>query len=240
MLGRFEEASPIFDKGLNFALEADSVYALGLLEFFHGLILGYAGDGRQAIDHLNKAVRHLEESQSKTVVAFAQAGLGYGLCLMGNLETAKQHLEKGMKILNEIKISAWLSTHFLFSAIVYFETGDLRKAQRHIEEALRLTNENQEKHWSGFSRVWQGRILQRCDRSQVEKAEECILEGLEILEDLDLKPFAGQGYLFLGELCANNGKREEALENLRTAEGMFQEMGMDYWLEKARDIQERL
>ena len=48
------------------------------------------------------------------------------------------------------------------------------------------------------------------------------------------------GYLWLGEVYAESGRREEALENLKKAEGMFREMGMDYWLGKAQEALARL
>jgi len=44
----------------------------------------------------------------------------------------------------------------------------------------------------------------------------------------------------MGELYTDRGKKEEALENLKNAEGMFQEMGMDYWLTKTQEILDRL
>jgi hypothetical protein len=62
-----------------------------------------------------------------------------------------------------------------------------------------------------------------------------IYEGIKILDELRLKPFSAQGYLFLGELHADSGQNDKALENLKKAEGMFQEMGMDYWLAKTEE-----
>lgn len=35
---------------------------------------------------------------------------------------------------------------------------------------------------------------------------------------------------------AESGRREEALTNLKQAEGMFRRMGMDYWLAKAQEM----
>jgi hypothetical protein len=43
-----------------------------------------------------------------------------------------------------------------------------------------------------------------------------------LCDELKIKPYAAQGYLFLGELHAEMGHREKALENLKKAEGMFQ------------------
>jgi len=46
--------------------------------------------------------------------------------------------------------------------------------------------------------------------------------------------------LALGELHIDMRQEEKALENLKKAERMFQEMGMDYWLAKTREIRSRL
>jgi len=46
-----------------------------------------------------------------------------------------------------------------------------------------------------------------------------------------VKPWYSQGRMFLGELHQDMGEKEKATENLRVAEAMFQEMGMDYWLD---------
>ena len=46
--------------------------------------------------------------------------------------------------------------------------------------------------------------------------------------------------LAAGELYLNGGKKEKAIDNLKKAEGMFREMGMDGWLVKAREISESI
>jgi len=43
-------------------------------------------------------------------------------------------------------------------------------------------------------------------------------------------------HLGLGRLYRRTGKRQEAQEHLATATTMYREMGMTYWLEKARDL----
>ena len=80
----------------------------------------------------------------------------------------------------------------------------------------------------------------KADPSQIQKAKNYILSGIKILENLKLKPSYTEGYLFLGELYADSGQKDLALENLKKAEAMFQEMGMDYWLGKTQEVLERL
>jgi tetratricopeptide (TPR) repeat protein len=92
----------------------------------------------------------------------------------------------------------------------------------------------------GSSWTWLGRILGKTDPSQSDKAEECIVKGVKILEEMDIKPWCSEGYFYLGELYADTGKREKALENLKKAEVMFQEMGMDYWLARTKELMKRL
>jgi len=43
-----------------------------------------------------------------------------------------------------------------------------------------------------------------------------------------------------GQLYLNAGKKEKAIHNLKKAERMFREMGMDYWLVKTKEILEIL
>ena len=96
------------------------------------------------------------------------------------------------------------------------------------------------KSFKSNRRIWLGRILAKAETSRGGKAEEYILQGIKILDELKIKPFSALGYLFLGELHADRGQREKALENLKRAERMFQEMGMDYWLAKTQEILGRM
>jgi tetratricopeptide (TPR) repeat protein len=63
---------------------------------------------------------------------------------------------------------------------------------------------------------------------------------MKIAGELKAKPFYSKGHLFLGEIYTQGGKTEEAMENLKKAETMFQEMDMAYWLSKTQDALEKL
>jgi hypothetical protein len=41
-------------------------------------------------------------------------------------------------------------------------------------------------------------------------------------------------------MYADTGQKDKALETLRTADKLFQEMGMDYWLAKTQEVLESL
>lgn len=116
------------------------------------------------------------------------------------------------------------------------DLGDLKNAQSHTEKALRLSQKNNEKHIEGISWMLLGRIFGQTEPHQVDRAAVCILKGMEILQGLKIKTYYSQGYLFLGELYMNGGKLDKAKDNLKRAEAMFQEMGMNYWTARTRGI----
>ena len=84
--------------------------------------------------------------------------------------------------------------------------------------------------------TWLGRILGKADSRDPDDALKQISRGIDILEALKTKPDLAIGYLFLGELFALSGRKKEALDQLKKAEGMFLKMKMDYWPEKTRKI----
>ncbi|GAF90894.1 unnamed protein product, partial [marine sediment metagenome] len=113
-------------------------------------------------------------------------------------------------------------------------------ARSYIEGAPEVAHNGNEKHIEADSRISLGRVLGKMGKSEGVKAEKSILRGIKILDELKLRPSSSLGYLFLGELYADTGKKEKALETLKKAEGAFREMGMDYWLRRTQEVLERV
>jgi len=206
----------------------------------YGLLFTAKGDGRNAIKHFQNAIESMEEGEIVLVLGIAWTGLGCGYYYLGDLETARKHIEKGLNITIDAGVQWWLSFHYWYLSRIHFDSGDPKNARSFIEEALKLSQKNNEKHIEGASWIWLGRILGKTDPSQTDKAEECILKGIKILDEMKIKPWCSEGYLYLGEFYIDTGQQEKAMENLKKAEGMFREMGMDYWLAKAQEVFRRL
>ncbi len=71
------------------------------------------------------------------------------------------------------------------------------------------------------------------------------IEGLMGFRSIDLSSGSGflllsHDYSLLGELYVNAGQKERALENLKKAEAMLQEMGIDYWLARTKKLLEMI
>jgi tetratricopeptide (TPR) repeat protein len=239
-LGKFAEASEFCEKGISCALEVGHLASVGLIEVFYSGVLCIKGDGSKAIHHALESIKYLEESGAMYMLGLAWNALGIGHYLSGESKTALELMEKGRKIQADLGIPFFLSLHHSWLSRVLLELGASDQARSHVEEALNLSERNNERQFEGYSRILLGRILGKLDRSQFKEAEGSILRGLKMLEELGLRPFFSVGRLFLGELYSNEGQKEKALENLKRAESMFQEMGMDYWLGKTQKVLARL
>jgi class 3 adenylate cyclase/tetratricopeptide (TPR) repeat protein len=196
-LGNFDEGKVFFEKGLRFATEINAQYSLGWTEFCYGHFFLTKGASKGAVEHFQKSIGHWEKAQALFITGAAWGGLGYGYYLLGELETAKRYIEKGLRIHTDAGPTFWMSLLFWLLGVVHLDLGDLKSAHNHMTEAVRLAHENNERHWEACSRVWLGRIFGKMGSSKSEKAEQYIVEGTRILDELRIKPFSASWESFV-------------------------------------------
>jgi tetratricopeptide (TPR) repeat protein len=235
-LGNFEKGRIFLEKGLRHAAHINDLIALPHVEGWYGGFFYTKGDWKPAIEHFQETIKYAEETKQLLPLAWSSAWLGGAYAYLGDPETGRRYVEKGLKIQRDGGFEWFLSSYFYFLGDICLRLGDLKNAQSHMEEALRLSQKNNEKGMEAYSWLGLGRILGRMETPQIGKAEEYILQGMKIYDELKMKSWFSLGYFHLGELYANAGQKENALENLKKAEPMFQEMGMDYWLVETRKV----
>jgi len=120
--------------------------------------------------------------------------------------------------------------------MIHLAADELKYSRKNFEKAIKLSQKNNEKSAQGYTWIGLGRTIGKTEPLEISKAEGCILKGIEICKELRIKSYFSLGHLYLGQLYLNGGEKEKALENIKKAEGMFQEMGMDYWLGKAQVV----
>jgi tetratricopeptide (TPR) repeat protein len=240
VLGDPEEGKTLCEKGLPYSLEVNDLYGLGVLICFQSFISYFTGDGKRTIEQAQESIKYLQKGQGFLMLGLSWSFLGAGYLLLGEYETALKHIKNGLKIQKEQGVPFYVSMSYWLLSEVHFASNDLKKAQSCIEQALRLSQKCGEKFIEGISWAFLGKILGKRDIKQGFKAEEYILKGIKILEDLKVKTFYSQGYLFLGEFYVDTDQREKALENLNKAEEMFQKMEMDYWLAQNQEVLQRI
>jgi tetratricopeptide (TPR) repeat protein len=121
--------------------------------------------------------------------------------------------------------------------------GDLRRARECAEESLRISQECNAKSCEGISRVLLGCMVEEITPAIIEEAQRQVKNGISILEDCKIKSYRAIGYLHLGEFLASAGRKEEAMESLKKAETLYQEMEItpeSHWLTRTKDAIKKL
>jgi tetratricopeptide (TPR) repeat protein len=229
------EGKPLLEKDLHNATQIGDPGTLGLNHLNYGSFYWIRGDWKQAKEHLEKCLIHSEEAKFYIGVVLSLCFIGYVHSFLGDPETGRKKVEKGLQMFRDSGIELFLSVCCWIMGSFQLESIDLENAQSSMEEALMLSRKNHEKGWEGVALVGLGRVLGKKEPQQKEKVEEYFYDGLGILDEQRLKPWYAQGRLNLGEFYLDAGQKEKALENLKEAEALFQEMGMEYWLAKAQE-----
>ena len=238
-LGYFQEGEVLINKALRFSAKINDIPSIGWLQFIYGQMLVVKGDGIRAIEHFQNSISQFEETKFFSALGQAWTMLGWGYYLMNELDTALEHIEKGLEIQKGSQIGWWLPLPYWLLSLIHCDLGDINRATVNVEKALKLSQKNHEKIMEGLSWSGLGRLLSRNDPLD-NKAKDYILKGIQVLDELTLRPASFLGYLFLGELCIDTGRKKMAMESLSKAERMFREMGMDYWLYRTQKVLARL
>jgi len=240
LLGNIQQGEVLFNEAIRVATETNYLPTLAIVETTYVYAFFLKGDGEGTIEMSQRSIKHHEETKTSVSFGFSWCFLGSGYLLLGELETAREFAEKGLEIHLEQGLPFMVSAYYYFLGMIYFGLGDSKNAQAYAEKAVRSSQQNNEKWLESCSWTWLGRILGGGNPPQMDKAEKSILAGIKIANEMGYKVYCSEGHFFLGELYANTGQREKALENLTKAEGMYQEMGLDYWVGKTQEVLGRL
>jgi predicted ATPase len=233
-LGHFKQGETFCEKGLQFALQLGEPRSIAYVELYYGQFLNTKGAWEIALEHWKNCIKYSEKINWLLALALAWLRLGEAVTHLGDPHTGLEYIQKGLKIQSSTEIKTQLAWYYCELGNSHLALGDLKNALDCVTNAYKLAYDNNEKLWQAYSSVLLGRILVKSDLSQIDKAEESILKGINIFEELRIKCFYPLGYLFLGEIYADTGQKDKARENLKKAERMFKEMGMDYWLVKTQ------
>jgi tetratricopeptide (TPR) repeat protein len=235
-LGNFKQGETFCEKGLQYALQLGEPRSIAYVELWYGLFLEFKGAWEISEAHWKNCIKYSEKTNWLFALGLAWCGLGETVTHLGDPQTGLEYIQKGLKIQSSTGVKSLLAWYYCELGNAHLALGDLKNALDCVTKALKLACDNNEKLFEAYSSIYLGRILAKSDPSQIDKAEESILKGNNIFDELRCKCWYPIGHLRLGELYADTGRKDKAREILKKSEGMFKEMGMDYWLAKTDEV----
>ncbi len=239
-LGKFKQGETFCEKGLQFALQLGEPRSIAYVDLWYGIFLAWKMEWKISVEHWKNCIKYCEKTNWLLLLGAAWRGLGTAVTHLGDPQTGLEYIQKGLKIQSSTGVKSMMPWYYCDLGNSHLALGDLKSALDCVTKALKLAHDNNEKLWEAYSSIWLGRILVKSDPSQIDKAEESIVKGLNIYEELRLKCFYPLGYWFLGEVYANAGQKDKTLEALKKAESISEEMGIDYILVKTKEVAETL
>ncbi len=233
-VGNFDEGERKLQKGLSFARDLDNLHSLAMTEMCYGIFHYFKGDGPNQVKHYRASLEYMEKGQFLIFQGLVRGWLGIAYEMMELPEEALRHLDEGLRIHTESGLPFFLGSLYTGLSKTHLVLGNLQKARVHAEQGIGQCQKNNEKFHEAESRIALGRAVGASGPEHFEEAQDQMLNGIRILEELYIRSREAVGYLYLGELQATVGRKDEALENVKKAESRFREMGMDYWLGKAQ------
>jgi len=242
-MGRFKEGVNVIEKGFRNACEVNDKFEMGFTQQLQAVAMYYAGYGDNTITHAQRAIKTFEEADFSVSIEIAWFMLGAGYYLRGEYDKAIDAGEKGFKLAKEIGQPFLVSWSHIVLAMILIPVGNLERARGLVEEALRIAQECNAKSCEGIARIVLGCMVEEMTPAAIEDAQHQIRQGISILEGLKLKALSAFGYLHFGEFLARAGRKDEALQSLKKAESLYQEMEVtpqSYWLTRTKDAIKKL
>ena len=242
-MGRFKEGVDVLEKGFRNAFEVNDKFKMGFTHMHHSVLMYWAGYGDDTIMHAQEAIKLYEEAETSLTLDAAWYMLEGGYYLHGEYEKAIDAGEKSLNLAKGFGVPFLVSWSYWHLAMILRAAGDLGRARDCTGEALRLSQECNGKACEGMARILLGCMVEEMTPAIIKEAEQQIRHGISILEDCKLKPHSAVGYLHLGEFLASTGRKEEAMESLKKAVSLYQEMEItpeSHWLTRTKDAMKKL
>jgi tetratricopeptide (TPR) repeat protein len=240
-MGNFKEGQAQCEKALRFATKINDPGSTGFVEYEYAWCYMLQGDGRKGIEHMQSAMRYLEEAQIVGMIGGAWTSLGFGYGLVGQMETALNHMKKGLETDLALGGPTILSFHYAWLSTLYRDSGDLENARSCAEKALELAQRKHYKLVEAGAWLVLGSVIGKVDSTRSAEAEQFILQGMNFFDETGARSWHVLAHLYLGELYVDIGQREKALETLKKAQQMMTEMGMTgYYVAWTQSLLEKL
>lgn len=227
--GDFGQGRRMCEKGLHLASQKDDRYGMAFAHVMFGYLCLLEGDWKGSLSHFEDSIRYQQEIGAVIILGITRSALGLAYAYEGNLEMAQNETKNAMTLFKEYGLALSSAQYPLYEGMIHLHSGNFASARECSERSYDLAKHTAQPINLPISMIVLGSALGRADKARFVEAVGTLLQGIKMCDELRLRPYSAQGYLFLGELYAEVGQVDKSIEYLTKARSMFQDMGMEYW-----------
>jgi tetratricopeptide (TPR) repeat protein len=232
-LGRFADAAQYEARAIRLAEQTQNAFSVGVTHRAAGILYLVKSDWLKASSLLERAITEFHRRKIALMLPTAIASYAWALAQLDRRHEALNHLREGEQLLQLqtekgiVGDTAWAYHALGRAAILLDQPSD---ARRLADLAVKSSQ-----HHPGFGAHAQhllGDIATHLYRGDGEHAEGHYRQALALAEPRCMRPLMAHCHHGLGQLYCRAGRRQKAHEYLCTANSMYREMGMGFWLKK--------
>src|SRR5262245_56557374 len=164
----------------------------------------------------------------------AMALLGHVYAWSGRITEGVSRLKQALTDFETLGLTWLQSMGVVQFGEAYLLAGQVQDAPACADRAVKLARERGESGHEPWALRRLGDIASHPDRPDLVTAEGHYRAAMALADALGMRPLAAHCHLGLGTLYRGAGDGARAGAHLITAATMYGEMGMGFWLEKAR------
>jgi hypothetical protein len=164
--------------------------------------------------------------------AFLPWTMGWAHTLSGRASEGVALLQQSLTAQDTLRIQNWHPLILVRLGEALLAADRPADARDHGERALTLARQRSERGHEAYALWLLSEISLRNDPG-IGKADTGLRTALTLATELGMRPLAAHCHLGIGKLYRHTGYRSQAQEHLSIATGMYREMAMTHWLERA-------
>jgi tetratricopeptide (TPR) repeat protein len=223
-LGRFDEAIVRGKEALRHGERIELAYTLGLACHHLGFVYLHQGEFARAMPLLERCEQIARSSGSNTLLMHLGTRLGPAYKLAGKVAEAVAILEEARGLAQSGRNFAYLPLLMAHTADAFSLAGRTAEALATARDAVDLSCKHGYLGYEVWALYLLGEIHARAGDN--DAAVEAYGRALTLAEERGMRPIAAHCQRSIGAILHD-------AQRLRTAAGMYREMSMEFWREKA-------
>jgi class 3 adenylate cyclase/tetratricopeptide (TPR) repeat protein len=192
------------------------------------------GDWHKAISLLEPSLELCRTFELRLLFPGALNQLGRACIGAEQIDRGIQLLEQGRQAADSVQLGTVESYNLWQLAVAYSLVGRTQDAMTLADGALALVKQRKERGVEAWVLRLHGQLAANDPNTpDLDRAEHYYRLSWHLATELGMRPLVASCHLSLGTLYKRTSQREQRHEHLRTAKRMYQEMGMQFWLDKA-------